>query len=375
MPESPEPDGYSIDSRLGRIVPPRPPGETPMHAVPISPPVSAHPADARITAFPVPSADPAEEPHFMTTSDRPAPARTGLRGLLSGIGIRVAPGPVEQANRDSDARLRRDEELIRQATWTRAVGVLVANRKGGVGKTPVSLLLAGTLASIRGGSVCVVEVSDDPGSLTFRAEGSPHLGLGELMADVGSISSAGQLAGYTAPQTSFASVIGSVGDRPPLTRDHVAAVAAVIDEYYSIRVMDSGNQSSSSAFDGAIESADALVIPVLNSGDAVLEALALLDRLRRQGGRQAELADRAVILRLNDGRPQHPQVMERINRIIAGAGSSHVFEVPYDSHIAERGQLTLGKLDPATYRVFAATAAAIVCSVKVPAGSPGPPER
>ncbi|MCU1405172.1 MAG: MinD-like ATPase involved in chromosome partitioning or flagellar assembly [Glaciihabitans sp.] len=295
----------------------------------------------------------------------PAVARRGIRGFFGGIGIKMAPGAAEQEEIDAGARLRRNEEIIRQATWTRAVSVLVANRKGGVGKTPVSLLLGGTLASVRGGSVCVVEVSDDPGALTFRAEGNPRLGLGELVRSVDTVVSAGQLAGYTAPQTSFASVIGSIGDRVPLTSADVVAVSRVIDEFYSVRVMDSGNQSSSPAFTAAVGTADALVIPVLNAGDAVFEAVALLERLRAEGGRSAELANRAVIIRLTDGRPEHPQVLERINRIIAGAGAAHVFSVPYDAHIAERGQLTLGSLNPATYDVFAAAAAAIVEDLRI----------
>jgi MinD-like ATPase involved in chromosome partitioning or flagellar assembly len=369
MSESPLPRAYSVTSRVTRFAP----SMSAVEGSEASPPRSA--ADELAQPITLDETPPAPdvsdcrtaEPGLMTTLDRPAPARTGVRGLLGGLGIRIAPGAVEQARRESDARVIRDEEMIRQATWTRAISVLVANPKGGVGKTPVSLMLAGTLASVRGGSVCVLEVSDDPGALTFRAEGTPNLGLGELVAAVSTVSSAGQLAGYTAPQTSFASVIGSVGHRAALTRDDVVAVSAVIDSFYSIRVMDSGNQSSSSAFDGALETADALVIPVLNSGDAVFEALALLERLRRAGGRSAGLADRAIILRLTDGRPEHPQVMERIDRIIAGAGAAQVFAVPYDAHIAERGQLTLARLDPATYRVFASAAASIVRSVTVPA--------
>lgn len=294
----------------------------------------------------------------------PSIARTGFRGMLGRLGIPMPPSVPEQVQRAEIDQLRRDEEIIRQATWTRAVSILVANPKGGVGKTPVSLLLGGTLAAVRGGSVCIVEVSDDPGALGFRAEGQPQLGLGELVRDIRTVASAGQLAGYTAPQTSFASVIGSIGPRDRLTRADVAAVSAVIDAYYGVRVMDSGNQTSSEAFAGALETADALVIPVLNAGDAVLEAVSLLDRLRSEGGASADLAERAIILRLTDGRPEHPQVTERIERIIAGANVAHVFDVPYDAHIGERGQLTLASLDPASYRVFAAAAAAIVRSLQ-----------
>jgi MinD-like ATPase involved in chromosome partitioning or flagellar assembly len=318
------------------------------------------PAPARIA--PTTAADLLSAPAADFSPDVTVPpgAREGLRGLLGSIGIRLAPGAAEQRRLDSASLLRRDEEVIRQATWPRAVSVLVANSKGGAGKTPVALLLGGTLAAVRGGSVCVLEVSDDPGALTFRSEGSPRLGLGQLVTQAAQVRSAGQLAGYTAPQTSFASVIGSVGSRPPLTREDVVAVSSLVDEFYAIRVMDSGNQLSSTAFAGAVETADALVIPVLNAGDSVLEALALLDRLRALGGSSAELASRAVILRMKDGRPEHPQVIERLNRILEGSGVARVFDVPYDAHIAERGQLSLNRLDRDTYRVFASAGAAIV---------------
>lgn len=293
-------------------------------------------------------------------ADTPAVATQGFRGVLARVGIRVAPSATEQAALDLAALQQEHERIIRQATWTRAVSVLVANRKGGVGKTPVSLLLGGVLAAVRGGSVAIVEVSDDPGALAFRAEGNPPRGIGELVRDVETIRTAGQLAGYTAPQTSFASVIGSVGRRPRLTREAVTRVANTVDEYYAIRVMDSGNQPSSSAFQGAIESTDALVVPVLNAGDAVLEAVALLDELHATGGKAAELASNAVIVRLTDGRPEHPQVVERINQIIDTTGVRAVFDVPYDVHIAERGQLTLDRLDPSTRRAFTAIAANVV---------------
>lgn len=374
---------YSIDSRATRFAPPEPvmPAQdaAAVLAEPLAPARPPAPTQSPITGptqspITAPPVDPEPLARELTIAEPlpvaapPAPARTGIRGLLGTVGIRLAPGPAEQADRDAAARLARDEAVIRQATWTRAVSVLVANRKGGVGKTPVALLLGGALASVRGGSVCVLEVSDDPGALSFRAEGSPANGLGELIEAVERVSTAGQLAGYTAPQTSFASVIGSVRDRRALSRDDVIAVSGVIDSFYGMRIMDSGNQTSSSAFAGALDTADALVVPVLESGDAVFEAVSMLERLRERGGHHAELAERAIILRLTDGRPVHPQASERIDRVIARAGAAHVFSVPYDAHIAERGELSLGRLAPQTYRVFAAAAASIVSSVRIPVG-------
>jgi hypothetical protein len=212
--------------------------------------------------------------------------------------------------------------------------------------------------------VCIVEVSDDPGALTFRTEGSPTRGLGELVRDAATISSAGQLAGYTAPQSSFAAVIGSVGPRPRLEAEHVTAIANVIDDYFSIRVMDSGNQPSSTAFRAAVETTDVLVIPIFDAGDAALEAAGLLDALRAAGGKSAQLAETAMVLRLHDGRPENPQVVKRVDSILSSYGIDHVHTIPYDPHIAERGQLSLGKLGPDTHFAITAAAADVVATLQ-----------
>ncbi|MFT2750277.1 ATPase [Clavibacter sp. Sh2036] len=368
-----------------RTAPAPAPEPHPISSLPPAPADTEEPADDRrpgsdLTAFPdadpqryvmrTPRADAATSSLTLfpeQTGQRPprgpVVARTGFRGFLNSVtgGVfKIAPGAEEAAANAEVSRREGDERVIRQATWSRAVSVLVANRKGGVGKTPTSLILGGVLGSIRGGSVAVVEVTDDPGALGYRAEGQPTRGLGELVRDRDEIHSAGQLAGYTAPQTSFASVVASVGPRRELTGDDVIGVSRLIDEYYAMRVMDSGNQPSSSAFRGAIEVTDVLVVPVLNAGDAVLEAVALLDFLRELGGHAAMLADNAVIIRLHDGRPEDPAVVARIDRILEDARPAQIFTVPYDAHIAERGPISLASLDPEVARAFTAATAGVV---------------
>lgn len=291
-------------------------------------------------------------------------AGRGWRGRLSKLGLHVPPSAAEtQAATVADER-NEHERVIRQTTWTRAVSILVANPKGGVGKTPTALILGGVLAAIRGGSVCVMEVSDDPGALTFRSEGTPNLGIGELVRDAAGVRSAGQLAGYTAPQTSFAAVLGTVGTREQLTANDVIALSTLVDDYYAIRVMDSGNQPSSSAFQGSVETADLLVIPVLNAGDAALEAIGLISKLRAMGGKAAHIADRAIIVRSSDGRPENANVVDKVEQVLAEAGVSGIHTIPYDAHIAERGEITLDNLNPATRDAFTAAAAAAIRSLQ-----------
>jgi len=295
------------------------------------------------------------------TSSSVAPTKStkGIRGLL-----RLAPSAAELAEHEYRARCLANETIVRQATWTRHVRILLANKKGGTGKTPMSILLGGVIAAIRGGSVAIWEVSDDPGALNFRAEGNPVLGLGELVRDVDTISSAGALAGYTVPQTSFASVIGTVGSRAALTAEDVVKVSDKIGEFYGIEVMDSGNVPTSPAFQGAVSVADILVIPVMNSGDSVLQAIEVLEELRRGDEHARALAATAVAVRLKDGRPERPAVADEVARLLLDAGVNQLHEVPYDPHIAERGQLTVGKLAPATRDALAAAAAGVVRSLQ-----------
>ncbi len=296
--------------------------------------------------------------HAEREADR---ATTGLRGVLSSLGIPMKPSAAEVAARQRRAALGENQTTIRQATWTRAVSVLVANPKGGAGKTPTSLCLAGVLASLRG-NVVIVEVSDDPGKLLFRSEHerTPALGLGELVRDVDQITTAGQLAGYTAPQTTRAHVLGTPGRRAPLDGDAVGRVVAKLDEFYSIRVMDSGNQYTSSAFVAALKATDVLVIPITAGGDAATDARLLLDELRDMGGHAADLARSAVVVRLIDGRTEHGHVLADIERMLDLYEIEHRLTIPYDQHIADRQQITFDLLERDTQEAFTALGAVVV---------------
>lgn len=187
--------------------------------------------------------EPAAKPDTDDEDAEPvAPAKDGFNGFLNqlfGGLFKLAPSAKELAERELTASQGRYEDLIRQSTWTRAVGVGVANKKGTAGKTPLAILLGGVLAAIRGGSVAILETSDDKGQLAYRAEGDPQLGMGELVANISNVRTQSQLRGYTVTQTSFASVIGSTPKwRPPLTRENVLDVASIVDEHFTIRVMD-----------------------------------------------------------------------------------------------------------------------------------------
>lgn len=292
------------------------------------------------------------------------PAKEGARGFwnkATGGLLSLSPARKELEARALVNDQEQFEALIRQSTWTRGVGVLIANKKGNAGKTPTCLSLAAILASVRGGSVAAVEFTDDKGQLAYRAEGDPALGVGELARDLKKVKTQSQLRGYTVTQTSFASVIGSTSrSRPPLTGEDVTGVAHLIDDYFTMRLMDTGNQYSSSAFTGALSVTDVLVIPTMNSMDSVFDALELLEFLEQQGGKSALLARTAIIVRLSDGRPEFKASRIANFFLEKGITDKQIYSVPYDEHIAERGELSLKKLAEPTRHAFTAIAAAVV---------------
>lgn len=268
---------------------------------------------------------------------RPAPPAVARQGLLRRRRFPTAEDSAERA----DA-----ETLIRQFTATRAVNVLVANPKAS-GKTVTSIILGGVLAEVRGGSVAITEVTPAAGDLAARAEGTPARGLTELLQRVDQVTSAGMLAGFTAPQTSRAAVIGSRAGRPELTPEDVVAVRRVLDTYYQLTVTDSGNDPMSDTFDTAIGTADAVLVPVVCSLASIRGAQQVL--LAIANNPQAEvrgLLHRVVIMATHDGGPEDPELTQQFVTMLAGlAPTALVIEVPYDPAIRlDVSELSLASL-------------------------------
>lgn len=287
------------------------------------------------------------------------PARWGWRGQIrraSGGLVKPAPSPEELAYRQAIT-------AIRQATWTRSINVIVTNPKGGTGKTPTSLILAGILGHYRGGYVVAWEAAESVGSLGRRAEGTPIRGLAELIGSIDSIRSAGNLGGYTAPQTSHADVIGSVGRRRVLTARDVVAVRQVLDTYYRITVTDSGNNPGHAAYEAALLTADAAVLPCLVSIDAlagVEEALSVM----ADNPALAGLRSRVVVVLGHDGGPEDADIAARLRARLQQLGVAAVIEVPFDPAIRLGGEITLSALSELSSRAWTMVAGAVVESLR-----------
>uniref|UniRef100_UPI003B3BE4FE MinD/ParA family ATP-binding protein n=1 Tax=Micromonospora sp. TaxID=1876 RepID=UPI003B3BE4FE len=318
-------------------------------------------ADPQPQALAAPTAPPARvTPSAAVVTWEPAPLdetpatwgrkQTAIKALSFGL-VKPKPGREELAHREN-------ERLIRSANWPRSVRVVVANPKGGSGKTPVSLVLGGAMARVRGGNVAVWDAADAPGTLHVVAEGTATRCVAEIAADPDGYAYPGTIAAVATTQTTGADALVSLSDRE-FNGDTVARIQWALDRTYRVSIADTGNVSHSSAFRQVIASADILVIPTVIQQASVDSALRLLHRL--QGS--SDLVQRAVVAVLHTGAPHTPGLAAAIDGLFQNAGVEQPEHIPFDRHIAASSTITYDRLSRPSQLAWTRLATATVANI------------
>ncbi len=237
-----------------------------------------------------------------------------------------------------ELQYRENIRAVREGSWPRCARIVVANPKGGVGKTPVAVALGGMLAKIRGGGVVVWDAADAAGTVGSRAEGRPGRCISEVDAHPESYGQPGTIAAATAPQSSFADVLGSLQDRE-FTEASVQRVLWALDRSYRMSVADTGNVPHSPAFREVMSRADLVVVPTTITKDSVDKATSLL---RKMQDSPTGLLQRAVVAVLENRGPQTPGLAAAMDEIFHGEGVGAVVHIPFEPVIAAGTAITLG---------------------------------
>lgn len=297
---------------------------------------------------------------------RPAEVTPASPGAWQRFLIRV--GAAEAPPTATELEDRENERVVRQSTWTRAMSAAVLNPKGGSTKTPLSLLLAGAIADIRGGGVAAWEATEVPGDLSDIAEGNPPRGLTELIAAGGTVTSAGTLAGYTAPQTSHAAVIGSVSSRAEISPEEIRAVRNLLGTYYQVDVADTANNLQRPSLRELLTGADAVVVPCVVNHKSVRGLQRALTALESVPG----LRDRAVLVVSHDGGPEGAEFESTlIDNLMRHYTAKAIVELPFDPAIRADGELSYSSLQPATRHAMRSIARHVIeCFNAAPANKP-----
>ncbi|PQP21168.1 MinD/ParA family ATP-binding protein [Rhodococcus opacus] len=344
---APQPVDASTPSRVGQ----RPTGPA---TGPIKGPLDVRP---QLSA---PHATPDDSPDVVS------PARKGLRGTLNTLGFKLPPksgSSEERARRTAAVTSRYIATISRQVHADATIAVL--NPKGGVGKTPLLLGIADTLAMYRPAtSIVAFDVSDSGGGLADRAAvGADH---GPDLWDV--LEHAEEL---TAPGVR-ASALGRFTIRQPtgveivpgyrriaaaaIDRHACETLASVLRRHRQMLLVDTGNNTNSSAWQWATE-ADVVVIPVPLRGTIPGTVAEMIDDL---AGVAPEVLDRVLML-ITEGPDDDPETeFDDVETFIRGGIAPDRFvRIPYD-RLLHSGRINYPQLQPKTRTALIAAAAKVV---------------
>lgn len=274
-------------------------------------------------------------------------AQTGWRALL-GLG----PSKRERL-------LIADQTAVRTA-FPRAVTVMVANPKGGGGKTPTSLILAGEMGNARGGGVVVWDNNELRGNARDRSYFPHARSVADLLAAADTLerpdASFTELSYYLAHQTQgkyFVLSSDSAG-RAVMDQDQVRRVHRLLARFFQVIIIDTGNNEKAPNWLAARDLADCLVVPMKWRQDSILVANRMLATMAEEGN---PLLQRAVLVGTNG-----PGDFQRDARAAVYARFSkahHITEIGTDPHIHAGAIIDRRQLTARTQRAGLETAAIV----------------
>ena len=187
------------------------------------------------------------------------------------------------------------------------------SRKGGVGKTTITLALGSTFAMMRGDRVVALDANPDAGNLAHRVARPCPRTITDVLNEMELITSYSDLRRFTAQAPDSRLEVLASDDDPriglALNRQAYHRVIELLDHYYNLIVIDTGTGILDSANQGLLADADQLVLVLKPALDGARAAALTLDWLAEHG--HGELVARAVVVingtRKGTGIPSGPR--------------------------------------------------------------------
>lgn len=334
-------------------------------------PVVAPPA---ATPAPAPAGPPAraEEPRrFMTATDfldrraeetGQGPATWGWRGVLNRMGARLPMGQAEQTHEQQRSVIQRDFDGPRTIAFI--------NPKGGAAKTTGVLAAGYTFGTVRGGGVVAWDNNETRGTLGIRGTRSTHRNTTrELLEDLGRFSDVyqsriGDLGAFVRSQGDAHFDVLASDERPDVTgmihADDFAAVHALLERFYRIILVDTGNNMRAENWLASAEQADLLVVTSTVREDTGYSGLWMLDALQDAG--HTDLKHKCVTV-LSDPSPKVDDKLAADLVDVYEQRTRAVYRVPYDPALVAGSVVPYAELSAATRRSWLAACAGMAESL------------
>ncbi|MEU3333049.1 MinD/ParA family protein [Glutamicibacter creatinolyticus] len=296
---------------------------------------------------------------FLTQEQIEEPATKGWRGTMTRLGLRMAPGEDERAE-------RADVQAVSQH-WPGPRTIAIVNGKGGAGKTPTTVLLSAIFARYGGAGVLAWDNNQTRGTLGWRTEQGPHEAtLLELLPEseklLGTRAQSADLDHFVHHQNRdrfdvLRSKPMELASAQRVDAEDVDAIHRVASKYYRLIFIDSGNDESDPMWRRMIDHTDQLVVATTTRDDHAEAGALLLEALAQQNNKARALAQNAVaVVTQADSKA----TVADVNRVADGYKTlaRDVATIPFDPAMVD-GLLRYEALRPTTQRAWLAAGAAV----------------
>jgi MinD-like ATPase involved in chromosome partitioning or flagellar assembly len=317
-------------------------------------------------APPAPPPPPIPRPEDLLLPDRSPvtaePATWGWRGRMN----RLTGGAIKPKASEQELVIRQAINDI-QRGFSRPMTVVVVQPKGGAGKTPTTICLSAAFGAYRGGYVVGWDDNETRGTLSVRVSNpdSQRATVWDLLSDLAAFerfdARVGDLSYYVRPQPDahFDALVSddNPGNMAQIGEDEFQRLHRVLQRFYRMIVIDTGNNVRSPNWQAAVNAADLVVVVSTYQRDVGYSGSWVLDHLAQTG--RDDLAHNAVtILTAADpstDKTVRGQLLEHFT-----ARTRAVCEIPYDVELAHGGPIRWTALAPETRNAWILAGATVV---------------
>ncbi|MGP9490443.1 MinD/ParA family ATP-binding protein [Glutamicibacter sp. 287] len=304
--------------------------------------------------------------------ETPLPAEEGwqrtIRTWTGGL-ISPKPGPQELARRATLASIRR--------VYPRPVTVTIAQPAGGSGKTSISVALASTLGNTADHAVLAMDNNETMGTLGVRTRSNgSNLTIIDLLDALEELKNehtrSGDVQYFTRPQGDNRFAVLASDEDPDrmqmLTRETLNELLEVVQRFWNVIVLDTGNNTRAENWLAGIERSDQLVFPVEMNDKSVVSVLRTIEQLQAMshlsGNDHYAALCRHAVLVISPGshcRSVAPERRKELRTMLEQAlGEEATFlPVPYEPALDTNGLIDWQLATDESVRAFEKVAAAV----------------
>lgn len=284
---------------------------------------------------------------------RPAAPKIGFQGLIYRLTkVNVGLSKRESRHNRLVARIRTPLNELHRCAFI--------SLKGGIGKTTSAAGFGHTFAHYRADPVFVIDANPDAGTLAKRTIGEPLPGVKPLLAAIknNEIHSLTDLSRYTRTAGRLTVLPGDPDPQAgqAMNDEDFRIVMEVIERYYSLILIDTGDGVTRPITPGILDAADSVVVAATHSKDGAEAAIETLDWLATHG--YERLAKPAVVTLSAKDRVSREIDKAAVAKLLRDRAAA-LITIPPDSHLADAGAIDRDRLAPATRRVLMEGAAAV----------------